>query len=145
MLVPPRPTAPAGIPPTTPTAPTRNRSSIFPFHLFCAYLVFASGAACLVTRAVRPLAPAHKWCGRVYIVAMLWATGTSLLIHNTGLPIAVLWSFLWALGGLTIGAAPAAAGAEAAAGAARQLRGQGGASMACTALSAPPPPALAAR
>jgi len=34
---------------------------------------------------------------------MIWSTATSLLIHNTGLPEAVLWSFLWVLSGLCIG------------------------------------------
>ncbi len=34
---------------------------------------------------------------------MLWCMGTSLVIHNTGLPVAVLLSFLWVLGGLTFG------------------------------------------
>lgn len=33
---------------------------------------------------------------------MLWSMGTSLLIHNAGLPAAVLWSFIWVLGGLCV-------------------------------------------
>jgi hypothetical protein len=41
--------------------------------------------------------------GRLYIIFMLWATGTSLLVHNAGLPTAVLISFVWVLGGLTVG------------------------------------------
>jgi len=41
--------------------------------------------------------------GRVYILAMLWSTATSLLVHNTGLPAGVLISFVWVMGGLTIG------------------------------------------
>jgi hypothetical protein len=34
---------------------------------------------------------------------MFWATGTSIVINNTGLPEAVLWSFLWVGMGLTVG------------------------------------------
>jgi len=34
---------------------------------------------------------------------MLWAMGSSLLIHNEGLPLAVLVSFLWTMLGLTLG------------------------------------------
>jgi hypothetical protein len=34
---------------------------------------------------------------------MIWGTATSLLIHNTGLPIGVLCSFLWVLLGLSLG------------------------------------------
>jgi hypothetical protein len=34
---------------------------------------------------------------------MLWATGTAILIHNTGTPVGVLWSFLWVMLGLTTG------------------------------------------
>mmetsp|Transcript_25903 Transcript_25903/g.72537 ORF Transcript_25903/g.72537 Transcript_25903/m.72537 type:complete len:118 (-) Transcript_25903:168-521(-) len=34
---------------------------------------------------------------------MLWATATSLLINNTGLPAGVLLSFVWTMGGLSIG------------------------------------------
>jgi hypothetical protein len=45
----------------------------------------------------------HVWFGRFYILLMLWCTASSLLIHNTGLPIPVLFSFLYALGGLSIG------------------------------------------
>lgn len=40
---------------------------------------------------------------RAYIISMLWATATSLIIHNTGLPPATLISFVWVMGGLTIG------------------------------------------
>ena len=46
--------------------------------------------------------PAHQWFGRVYILSMLYATASSLLIHNTGLPLAVLYSFAICIGGLTV-------------------------------------------
>lgn len=45
---------------------------------------------------------AHAWLGRFYIVTLIWCTGTSLIIHNTGLPPAVLISFVWVLGGVTL-------------------------------------------
>ena len=38
----------------------------------------------------------------IYLAAMLYATASSLLIHNTGLPLAVLVSFCFCIGGLTI-------------------------------------------
>lgn len=62
-----------------------------------------TGLACFITRAVPRLHAAHAWLGRFFIVTLLWCTATSLLIHNTGLPVAVLVSFLWVMGGVTIG------------------------------------------
>lgn len=73
-------------------------------HVFFAYMVSLSGIACFITRILPAKFKAwHRWFGRIYIVSMLWAMGSSLLIHNTGLPEAVLWSFAWVLGGLVIG------------------------------------------
>ena len=46
--------------------------------------------------------PAHQWFGRTYILAMLYATASSLLIHNTGLPLAVLYSFVICIVGMTL-------------------------------------------
>jgi hypothetical protein len=68
--------------------------SFYFFHLTCAYLVFLTGLGCLLTRIL----PArfrcwHAWLGRCYIISMLWCTLTSLLIHNTGLPLSTLISF----------------------------------------------------
>lgn len=71
-------------------------------HVVCCYFVALSGAACLITRLHPVLHPAHAWSGRIYILSMMWATATSLLIHNTGLPPAVLLSFIWALGGMSL-------------------------------------------
>jgi hypothetical protein len=45
----------------------------------------------------------HVYFGRLYIIFMLWCVVTSLLAHNSGLPVAVLVSFLWVIGGLTAG------------------------------------------
>jgi hypothetical protein len=45
----------------------------------------------------------HVWCGRAYVLFMLWGTATAMLIHNTGLPLGVLYSFLIVMVGLTVG------------------------------------------
>lgn len=71
-------------------------------HVVCCYLVALSGAACLISRLHPLMHPAHAWFGRIYVLSMLWATATSLLIHNTGLPPAVLLSFVWVLGGMSV-------------------------------------------
>ncbi|KAI8915677.1 hypothetical protein EDD86DRAFT_1539 [Gorgonomyces haynaldii] len=78
-------------------------SSFYYVHTISAYIVLLSGVACFVTRAVDRLKWSHYWFGRVYLLGMLYATGSSLLIHNTGLPIGVLSSFVWVILGLTFG------------------------------------------
>ncbi|KAF8067327.1 hypothetical protein HT031_002375 [Scenedesmus sp. PABB004] len=78
------------------------RGAYFAHVTFC-YLVFLSGIAAFVSRVVPAARPLHAWFGRGYIVSMLWATATSLLIHNTGLPPSTLVSFIWVLGGLCVG------------------------------------------
>jgi hypothetical protein len=45
----------------------------------------------------------HAHFGRAYIILMMWLMATSLVLHNTGLPIAVLISFVCVLGGITLG------------------------------------------
>jgi len=72
-------------------------------HLTFNYLIAISGALAFISR----IGPGkfkwtHRWFGRMYIMCMIWSMATSLLIHNTGLPAAVLWSFLWVLGGLCV-------------------------------------------
>jgi hypothetical protein len=80
------------------------RPMYFAHVVFC-YFVALAGVGCMVTRLWPgpPHLQLHRWFGFAYIVSMLWAMGTSLIIHNTGLPPAVLVSFVWVLGGLTIG------------------------------------------
>ena len=79
-------------------------STVFYFvHLTFAYLVFLFGIFCFITRLHPKIKFMHVWCGRIYILSMLYATATSLLIHNTGLPLAILISFCYVLLGLTIG------------------------------------------
>ena len=51
-------------------------------HVAFAYITGLSGIACLLSRLHPRLAVAHAACGRVYILAMLWAMATSLLIHS---------------------------------------------------------------
>jgi hypothetical protein len=72
-------------------------------HVMFAFMTIASGALCIITRVVGKYKYMHAFFGRSYIICMLWCMGTSLVIHNTGLPVAVLLSFLWVLGGLTLG------------------------------------------
>ena len=72
-------------------------------HIVFNYFIFLSGIACLVTRIWTRFIALHKWFGRIYILSMLWSTTTSLLINNTGLPLATLISFGAVMGGLTLG------------------------------------------
>eukprot|EP00171_Calliarthron_tuberculosum_P003311 IDg3311t1 len=77
--------------------------SFYYYHLIFNYLIFLSGIACFITRALPPrFKAAHSWLGRVYVLSMLWSTATSLLINNTGLPLSTLVSFAAVLIGLTI-------------------------------------------
>ena len=72
-------------------------------HMVTAYLVFLTGIACFITRLHYKMTFLHHWFGKLYILNMLYATASSLLIHNTGLPFAILISFAYVLGALTIG------------------------------------------
>ncbi len=73
-------------------------------HMVFNYIIFLSGIAAMVVRAFPPKYKAtHAWLGRVYLLSMTWSTATSLLIHNTGLPVSVLVSFSGVLIGLTVG------------------------------------------
>ena len=71
-------------------------------HIFFCYIIVIAAFGCFITRMHSKLTPYHAWFGRVYIMSMYWTTATSMLIHNTGLPIGVLISFLWVLGGMTL-------------------------------------------
>lgn len=52
--------------------------------VFFSDLVGICGHMCIITRFVPQIKWMHKWFGKGYIIAMLWASGTSLVIHNTG-------------------------------------------------------------
>lgn len=73
-------------------------------HLAFSYLIFASGVmAMLIHLLPRRFQVYHSWCGRVYLLAVLWSTCTSLLMNNTGLSLAMLASFATTMIGLTVG------------------------------------------
>mmetsp|Transcript_32632 Transcript_32632/g.83368 ORF Transcript_32632/g.83368 Transcript_32632/m.83368 type:complete len:289 (-) Transcript_32632:268-1134(-) len=72
-------------------------------HVFFCYVVFITGLLAMVVRLVPSVKFMHIWLGRAYIHSMIWATATALLINNTGLPAGVLLSFVWVLGGLSVG------------------------------------------
>jgi hypothetical protein len=72
-------------------------------HLTLGLGLFVTGIACFVTRLVARVKWMHPWFGRLYVLLMLWCIGTSLLIHNTGIPLGVLYTFISTLGGLSIG------------------------------------------
>lgn len=79
-------------------------ADIFPVHQALAYVVFFAGIACFITRALPARGKLlHAWFGRLYIIAMLWCTGTALVINNTGTPGGVLVSFVACLAALTLG------------------------------------------
>ena len=48
-----------------------------------AYMLVAFGALALLSRAVDRLAFLHVYAGRAFLVTMLWAMASSILIHNT--------------------------------------------------------------
>lgn len=72
-------------------------------HIIFCYFIFLSGLGAFITRFHEKLHVAHPWFGRAYIISMIMSTASSLLIHNTGLPLAVLISFGYVLGGMIIG------------------------------------------
>mmetsp|Transcript_10448 Transcript_10448/g.20547 ORF Transcript_10448/g.20547 Transcript_10448/m.20547 type:complete len:344 (-) Transcript_10448:386-1417(-) len=73
-------------------------------HVFFSYMMMFSGIGAFATR-ILPLRfrPLHRWCGRAYIMSMLWACGTSIVMHNTGLPAAILISLAYVAIGLCVG------------------------------------------
>ena len=77
--------------------------SMYFVHIVFAYLVCISGALCFLSRLHPKTHFLHRWFGISYILTMLYCTATSLLIHNTGLPLGVLVSFIICLVGLAIG------------------------------------------
>ena len=72
-------------------------------HVTLAYLVTLCGAMCFVCRLFPGIMWLHPHFGRGYIILMMWLMASSLVLHNTGLPIAVLISFVCVLGGITFG------------------------------------------
>ena len=70
-------------------------------HVFLSYMSFIFGILAILTRIL--FKNYHSIFGRSYMLSILWNTASSLLIHNNGLPLVVLFSFLWVLGCMTIG------------------------------------------
>ena len=70
-------------------------------HVILSYLIVLSGLFAFITRFC--FTWLHSWMGRIYIMLMLWNVALSLLIHNTGLPLGVIISFIYVLGGLSLG------------------------------------------
>lgn len=78
-------------------------SWVYPFHIVFAYLVALSGLFALLGRVIPKLAPYHAMFGRWYLIFMLWCMATSLLIHNAGLPMPIIVSFIYLLVSITVG------------------------------------------
>lgn len=57
------------------------------FHVILCYITFFAGIGAMLSRLHSRVKWTHVWFGRIYVIAMLWNTATSLLIHNTGLPV----------------------------------------------------------
>jgi hypothetical protein len=72
-------------------------------HLVFCYIGFLSGIGSFITRLHSKIKPTHQWFGRIYILSMLYTIASSLLIQNTGLPLAVVYSFAICIGGITVG------------------------------------------
>ena len=72
-------------------------------HITFAYLVVISGFLAILSRVVDKLRPYHITFGRWYLIFMFWCMASSLLIHNTGLPMPIIVSFLYLLVSITIG------------------------------------------
>ena len=72
-------------------------------HVVFCYIVFISGLIAFITRLNSKIKFLHHWFGKLYILSMLYATSSSLVIHNTGLPEAVLISFIYIMIGITFG------------------------------------------
>jgi len=72
-------------------------------HVTCCWVTFLSGVFCVLARLIRQIKWLHAWFGRLYILAMLFSTASSLLINNEGLPLAVLVNFAYCMSFLAIG------------------------------------------
>jgi len=76
--------------------------SAFAAHLIFSYLLTFTGLVAMISRVIPKIRWMHPWFGKTYIVLMIWTIASSLLIHNEGIPPAVIGSFIWVLGGLTV-------------------------------------------
>lgn len=77
--------------------------SFYYLHVICCYLVCFTGLVAMIVRLLpQRFKRFHALLGRAYIMLMLWATATSLLITNTGLHLATLIGFGAVLIGMSI-------------------------------------------
>jgi hypothetical protein len=59
---------------------TRRR---YPIHILLVYLLVFFGIVAFLSRAIDRLAFLHVHAGRGFLITMLWAIASSILIHNT--------------------------------------------------------------
>ena len=78
-------------------------SNVYFIHISFAYLIVASGLMAMISRLIPALRPYHSLFGKVYLLAMFWAFASAILVHNVGLAMPIIVSFLYLLSGLTIG------------------------------------------
>jgi len=78
-------------------------SWVYYVHISFAYAVVFTGGAALLTRVIPKAKVLHSLFGRLYLVSMFWCMGSSLLIHNYGLPFPIIISFLYLLTGISVG------------------------------------------
>eukprot|EP01126_Amoeba_proteus_P049083 TRINITY_DN5717_c0_g2_i1.p1 TRINITY_DN5717_c0_g2~~TRINITY_DN5717_c0_g2_i1.p1 ORF type:complete len:301 (-),score=33.09 TRINITY_DN5717_c0_g2_i1:137-940(-) len=78
-------------------------SWVWVLHIMFAYFIVISGAFAVITRLIPKFIHFHVWFGRLFMIFMYWGMATSLLIHNSGLPLPILIFFLFLLIGLSIG------------------------------------------
>lgn len=84
-------------------------TSMYYFHIVSCYIVFLSGLIALLSRWLlcrrKPnlKSTIHMWCGRIYIIGMLWSACTGILIHRNGLPTTIMIMFAISNTCLTIG------------------------------------------
>ncbi|KAJ3410414.1 hypothetical protein HDV05_003825 [Chytridiales sp. JEL 0842] len=78
-------------------------SYFYQIHVVMSFIIMFAGFGCFITRVWDRIKWMHVWFGRLYILAMLYSTASSLLIHNTGLPLGSLVSFIHVMIGLGFG------------------------------------------
>eukprot|EP01130_Rhizamoeba_saxonica_P001407 TRINITY_DN11268_c0_g1_i1.p1 TRINITY_DN11268_c0_g1~~TRINITY_DN11268_c0_g1_i1.p1 ORF type:complete len:259 (-),score=14.05 TRINITY_DN11268_c0_g1_i1:60-836(-) len=76
---------------------------IYPFHLGTAYILTLFGILALLSRIVPKLTPYHATFGRLFLLFMYYCMGSSLLMFNTGLSLAITIFFIVMLVGITVG------------------------------------------
>lgn len=78
-------------------------SWVYPLHIIFAYLVVLSGFLAIISRVIPKLTPYHTTFGMWYFIWMFWCMASSVLIHNAGLPMPIIVSFLYMLFSISIG------------------------------------------